>query len=77
MTYINREEQQVNKLYSQISQQVDVHFQWSPFTDYVYTQWTDDFGKAINGSISYEQAMHELQSNVVAYATAQGFTVSN
>ena len=69
--------QQVNKLFSQISQQVDVNFQWSPFTDYVYAQWTTDFGKAIDGSISYEQAMSQLQSDVVSYATAQGFTVTN
>ncbi len=68
--------QQVNKLYAQLSQQVDPNFQWSPFTDYVYNQWIDSYGKAINGSMSYEQAMHELQKNVVAYATAQGFTVS-
>lgn len=67
--------QQVNKLYGQTSAQINTSFQWSPFTDYVYSQWINDFGKAINGSTSYEQAMHKLQTDVTSYATSQGFTV--
>jgi multiple sugar transport system substrate-binding protein len=68
--------QPINKLFGQYSQTVDTSFQWSPFTDYVYQTWQTDFGQAINGSTSYEGAMHKLQSDVVSYAKAQGFTVT-
>jgi multiple sugar transport system substrate-binding protein len=69
--------QQINKLFGQYSQTVDTTFQWGPFTDYVYQTWQTDFGQAVNGTISYDAAMHKLQSDVVAYAKAQGFTVNS
>jgi multiple sugar transport system substrate-binding protein len=67
--------QQVNQVFASASKQVDTTFQWSPFQDYVYTQWQDDFGQAINGKISFDQALQKLQSDTVAYAKSQGFSV--
>ncbi len=69
--------QQVNKAFGTYSQSVDTTFQWGPFTDFVYQTWQTDFGQAINGTLTYDDAMHKLQSDVVAYAKAQGFTVSS
>jgi len=69
--------QQVNTSCAQSSQQVDISFQWSPFQDYVFTQQQNQFGSAVNGKISFEQALHNAQSTVVAYAQAQGFTVTS
>jgi multiple sugar transport system substrate-binding protein len=54
---------------------VDTSFQWSPFQDYVYSQWSNDIGAAINGKGSFAQAMDRLQTEVSSYAKNQGFTV--
>lgn len=69
--------QQVNGIFAQSSQQVDISFQWSPFQDYVFTQQQNQFGSAVNGKISFEQALHNEQSTIVSYAQAQGFTVTS
>ena len=52
-------------------------YEWSPFQDYVYTQMSDQLGSAISGKVTFEQAMHNLQNNVVNYAKSQGFTVTS
>ncbi len=69
--------QQVNQIFASASNNVDTSFQWSPFQDYVYTQLGDQLGSAISGKITFEQAMHNLQNNVVNYAKSQGFTVTS
>ena len=68
--------QQVNQVFTASSDNVDTSFQWSPFQDYVFTQLTDQLGSAIDGKVSYEQAMHNLQNSTVSFAKSQGFTVS-
>jgi multiple sugar transport system substrate-binding protein len=68
--------QQVNKIFIDSSQHVNLTFQWSPFQDYFYSQMGTDLGQAVNGTISFADAMHKLQGSVVSYAKAQGFTVS-
>ncbi len=67
--------QQVNQVFASASSNVDTNFQWSPFQDYVYTQMGNQLGLAINGKSTFEQAMNNLQSNVVTYAKNQGFSV--
>ena len=69
--------QQVNKVFIESSQNVDLGFQWSPFQDYVYSQMTDQLGGAINGKTSFSDSIHQLQSNLVSYAKQQGFKVSD
>jgi multiple sugar transport system substrate-binding protein len=68
--------QKVNEVFIAASKEVDTSFQWSPFQDYVYSQYTNQIGNAVNGKISFEQAINNLQGNVVSYAKEQGFTVS-
>jgi len=69
--------QQVNQVFASASDKVDTSFQWSPFQDYVYTQMSDQLGSAVGGKVTFEQAMHNLQNNVVNYAKSQGFTVTS
>ena len=42
-----------------------------------YIQMSDQLGSAISGKVTFEQAMHNLQNNVVTYAKSQGFTVTS
>jgi len=58
------------------AQEVNVNFGWSPFTDFVYTTYADELTQVKAGSISFEQAMQDMQTKVVQYAKDQGFTVT-
>jgi multiple sugar transport system substrate-binding protein len=69
--------QQVNRIFVESSQQVNTTFQWSPFQDYVFSQLQNQLGEAVNGKITFEQAMHNAQNAVVSYARSQGFTVTS
>jgi multiple sugar transport system substrate-binding protein len=69
--------QQIHKTFATLSQSVDVSFVWSPFQDFVYSTFSDEFVNVKNGSISFAQAMQDLQTKVTTYAQGQGFTVSN
>ncbi len=60
---------------AQAAQQVDVSFGWSPFTDFVYTTYAELVTQVKAGSITFEQAMQQLQDKSVQYAKDQGFTV--
>jgi len=65
--------QKVNEVFTQASSNVDTTFQWSPFQDYVYTQYSNQMGDAVNGKISFEQAMHNLQNNTVNFASLRAY----
>jgi multiple sugar transport system substrate-binding protein len=67
--------QKVNAIFAKASSAVDTSFQWSPFQDYVYTQMGNDLSAAVNGKMSFSQAMTTLQNTLVTYAKNQGFTV--
>jgi multiple sugar transport system substrate-binding protein len=69
--------QQVNKTFGDLSQSVDVNFVWSPFQDYVYSTFSDQFVDVKSGKITFAQAMKNLQDKVTSYAQNQGFTVTN
>lgn len=69
--------QNVNQVFATSSQHVNTSFQWSPFQDYVFTQLGNQLSSAVDGKITFEQALHNTQKTVVSYAQAQGFTVSS
>lgn len=69
--------QKVNQVFTASAQRVNTSFQWSPFQDYVFTQLQDQLGSAVNGKISFPQAIQNTQKTVVSYAQAQGFTVTS
>ena len=67
--------QKTHEVMAKGAQQVDVSFGWSPFTDFVYTTYADLLTQVKAGSITFEQAMQQLQDKSVQYAKDQGFTV--
>jgi len=68
--------QNVNQVFAQSSQEVNTSFQWSPIEDYVNTQLQDQLASAVQGKITFAQALLNTQNAVVSYAQTQGFTVS-
>ena len=68
--------QTVNQVFAQISQTVNVDFQWPPFLDFVYSNFNDTFGKALADKGDLWAGMQAWQTAVVDYAKQQGFTVT-
>jgi len=68
--------QAIHQVMATAAQQVNVTFGWSPFTDFVYTTYGDELTQVKAGSVTFEQAMQDMQTKVVQYAKDQGFTVT-
>jgi multiple sugar transport system substrate-binding protein len=68
--------QAIHQVMAEAAQQVDPSFGWSPFTSFVYSTYADDLTKVRAGEMTFEQAMQDLQTQCVAYAEDQGFTVT-
>lgn len=49
---------------------------YSPFTSYYYNQLTQQTANMVQGTVSSDQALDNVQQSIVQYATQQGFTVS-
>jgi multiple sugar transport system substrate-binding protein len=67
--------QQTHQVMAEAATQVDVTFQWSPFTDFVYTTFDEELNGILAGQTTFQQAMQNLQERSVAFAQDQGFTV--
>ncbi len=67
--------QAIHQVMADAAQEVDVNFAWSPFTDFVFTTYADEITQVKAGTITFEQALQDLQDKSVAYAQDQGFTV--
>lgn len=67
--------QAANAVFAQASKGVNTSWQWSPFDDYVSSQLGTDLTAAESGKGTFAQALQKVQSAVVSYAKAQGFTV--
>jgi len=67
--------QQVNKVFSEISDTVDTNFQWPPFLDQAVSDWTETVGKSLAGKGDAAAASDQWESRLTAYAKNQGFTV--
>lgn len=68
--------QAIHQVMAEAAQQVDPNFGWSPFTSFVYSTYADDLTQVRAGSMTFEQAMQDMQDKCVAYAKDQGFTVT-
>jgi multiple sugar transport system substrate-binding protein len=68
--------QQVNQLFAQISDTVNVNWQWPPFLDQSVTDWTATVGKALADKDNAAAATGQWESQLVAYAKNQGFNVT-
>jgi multiple sugar transport system substrate-binding protein len=67
--------QQVNKVFADISGGVNTSFQWPPFLDQSSADWNDTVGKALADKTDLQAAAGQWQSRLVTYAKDQGFTV--
>jgi len=67
--------QDVNKVFADISGTVNTSFQWPPFLDQSVTDWTDTVGKALADKSDLSAAADQWQSRLVTYAKDQGFQV--
>lgn len=67
--------QAIHQVMAEAAQQVNPSFQWSPFTDFVYTTYADLLTQVKAGTLTLEDAMKQLQEKSVTYAKDQGFTV--
>ena len=67
--------QAIHQVMAQAAQQVNPSFQWSPFTDFVYTTYADLLTQVKAGTLTLQDAMKQLQDKSVTYAKDQGFTV--
>jgi multiple sugar transport system substrate-binding protein len=67
--------QQVNKFFAGVSDTVDKDFVWLPFMDFVNSSFTDTLGKAVGNNGDMRAALTQWQTQCVAYAKQQGFTV--
>ena len=50
---------------------------YSPFTTYYYTQLTQANSDMVQGKVTSDQALDNVQQNIVQYAKQQGFTVTS
>jgi multiple sugar transport system substrate-binding protein len=67
--------QQVNSIFVPVSSKIG-DFNYTPFQDFVFGQLVDRNAEAMAGSRSWDSVLDTVQSNVVAYAKQQGFTVN-
>lgn len=67
--------QEVNGLFARIGETVDPDFQWAPFQDKVYADFTATVGTAVAEKTDAVAAMEAWQQRTEAYAKYQGFTV--
>lgn len=65
----------IHQVMAEAAQDVLPEFGWSPFTNFVYTTYADDLTLVRAGSMSFEDALNDLQTKCTQYATDQGFTV--
>jgi len=64
-----------NAVFARAARGVDTGWQFSPFDDYATAQLNTDLATAEKGKSTFAQAMRTVQTSVVSYAKAQGFTV--
>jgi multiple sugar transport system substrate-binding protein len=67
--------QKVNQLFADISETVDVEFDWLPYMDYAYQAFEDTLGAAIAEKGDLVSGLQAWEDELIAYGEDQGFTV--
>jgi multiple sugar transport system substrate-binding protein len=67
--------QKANVVYAEAAEHVDGSYESGPFQDYVSTAGDKYIADALKDGGSLVDALHELQTDVVAYAERQGYSV--
>ncbi|KLU60666.1 putative arabinose-binding protein precursor [Peptococcaceae bacterium CEB3] len=63
-------------MFTQFAKSVNTSFQFSPWTTYFFNQMQIEAAKAVQGSITWSQALDNVQKSVVNYAQSQGYSVT-
>lgn len=69
--------EQTHQVMAEGAQQVDTSFAWSPFTDFVYTTFNTLLADVRAGNMTFVDALAALDEQSTAFATDQGFTVTD
>ncbi len=56
---------------------ISYNFSWSPFINYFSSVYETEFAKALAGKETFDQALANMQDDVVNDAKASGYTVSS
>ncbi|MDQ1288345.1 MAG: multiple sugar transport system substrate-binding protein [Actinomycetota bacterium] len=67
--------QKVNEIFRKASDGIG-DYEWSPFSDYVFSQLSEQINKAVADRSSWTAAVTTVQGKVTAHATEQGFVVN-
>jgi multiple sugar transport system substrate-binding protein len=67
--------QQVNQLFSEISETVDTEFEWLPYMDFAYSSYNETVGKAIADKGALAAGLDAWQEQLTTYGEDQGFTI--
>lgn len=68
--------QDINQIFKAASADVDIHFQWGPTMNDVFTTLGDSFSNAVAGKTTLSAALNDLQNSTVQDMQKQGFSVS-
>jgi multiple sugar transport system substrate-binding protein len=66
--------QKVNQVFKKASDGIE-DYDWSPFSDYVFSQLSEQVNKAISDRSSWAEAVDRVQEKASAHAVQQGFVV--
>lgn len=66
----------VNAEFARYVPTVNTSFQWSPFTEFLFTELSGEVTAAFSGTTTVSAALAATQSAVIKYGDASGYTVS-
>ncbi len=69
--------QDINPIFKDASNNVDVNFQWGPTMNQVFTDIGDNFSNAVDGKTTLSASLDALQTSTIAAMKKQGFSVSS
>ncbi len=67
--------QVASAVWTKAANAVNVSFQWSPWTDYVYKQLNTELTKASQNEQTWAQALDRVQANTVGFAKSMGYKI--
>lgn len=64
------------QVFAKAAKQVDLHFQFSPWSAYFYNELSVESASAAAGKETWSQALQKVQQNVVQFAQQQGYQIT-
>ena len=69
--------QDINTVFKDASNNVDINFQWGPTMNQVFTDLGDNFSNAVDGKTTLSASLDSVQNSTIAQMKKQGFSVSS